>query len=214
MQEKHITEWLKSLEGITSALCSIGSAFFAFYVAIEVKLEPVVALFATLLPVLIVLWFGVRSYRRFAKASRLEQPDRFALSARTPKSLIGRDDDLKQLLESVAKHRVVLLDGESGCGKSALVVAGVAPSLLPGAGLLPVYIGDWGNEWVRGPLATALGALFEALTPAQRATLGWAGSPDLAADAPTLAAELGKRLDGVAEQIGRQIGRASCRERV
>ena len=50
-------------------------------------------------------------------------------------------------------NRIVLLDGESGCGKSALVGSGLAPRLRAVRGLLPILVRDWGDDWVRGPLA-------------------------------------------------------------
>jgi len=76
---------------------------------------------------LLGLWLG-RSFRRFAQASRLERPDAFRLSPTNPASLIGRDEELVRLITCVKHKRLVLMDGESGCGKSALVSAGHAVS--------------------------------------------------------------------------------------
>lgn len=219
MSETRLAEWLKSIEGLAKTLLTASGALLAIYASVQGKLVPVAEYLGvqkdmaqaagwvgSLLLVLPFLWFLVRSYRRFAKASRLEQPDRFTLSATTPESLIGRSTDLEKLLDTVRRNRVVLLDGESGCGKSALVAAGLVPRLTATTTeLLPALMRDWGDDWVRGPLASALGALFDVLTQEQRLTLGWTSSPDLAADASTLAADLAKRLDAVRTQLGRRL---------
>lgn len=76
---------------------------------------------------------------------------------------------------------LVLLDCESGCGKSASVTAGLTPALQPPDGLVPVVIRDRGDDWVRGPLSASLDALFHGLSESERGRLGWAASPDLAA---------------------------------
>jgi flagellin-specific chaperone FliS len=159
----------------------------------------VCALFIGLLGVL--LW---RSFRRFAQASRLEQPDAFTLNPTDAKSLIGRAEDSAKLVNSVRQHRLVLLDGESGCGKSALISAGLVPLLKQIDSLLPVVIRDWGDDWVRGPLSNALDALFHAASQSERDRLGWTAPPDLAADTPILASDLDARLKAVCSILGRR----------
>jgi energy-coupling factor transporter ATP-binding protein EcfA2 len=67
---------------------------------------------------------------------------------------------VKALLSLVKRHRIVLLDGESGCGKSALISAGLVPALRAEAdGLLPIHVASWGAEPVPGPMASVLEAL-------------------------------------------------------
>ena len=145
-----------------------------------------------------------RDYRRYARQSRLEQPDKFTLVATTPESLIGRADDLERLVRAVMQNRIVLLDGELGCGKSALVASGLVPRLQNADGLLPVLVRDWGDDWVRGPLAATLEALYGALTTQQRERIAWPAAPDSAAPAPELAGELSDRLSAVAETLKRR----------
>jgi flagellin-specific chaperone FliS len=147
-----------------------------------------------------MLW---RSYRRFAIASRLEQPDAFTLRPTGPSSLIDRIEDLERLLNCVKRNRLVLLDGESGCGKSALVGAGLVPQLQTAGSLLPVVIRDWGEDWVRGPLSAVLDSLFQSVPQADRETLRRL-SPDLAADTNTMAADLDARLKAVIATLGRR----------
>ena len=221
MDANRLTEWLKSVGGVPTALITAIAAFGLLYVAITNHLAPVItflgnlvglsevaaqraAQVGALLLLLPILWFVWRSWRRFSTASRLERPEAFTLVATTPESLIGREEDLRQLQHSVLHHRIVLLDGESGCGKSALVAAGLVPRLQASDGLLPVLVRDWGGDWVRGPTASALGALFEGLSSEQRTLLDWASAPDLAADAKTLGAELETRLVAVAEKLHRR----------
>ncbi|MFE6836913.1 trypsin-like peptidase domain-containing protein [Streptomyces sp. NPDC057705] len=72
----------------------------------------------------------------------------------------GRTDAVRQVLASLAGHRVTLLLGPSGSGKSSLVQAGVLPALaagrLPGSDMwLPVLVRprqDLLNELERGGL--------------------------------------------------------------
>lgn len=140
------------------------------------------------------LW---RDYRRFFRQSRIEQPDKFTLLATTPESLIGRDRDLNLLFQTVMQKRIVLLDGESGCGKSALVGAGLVPRLQNTDRLLPGLVRDWGDDWVHGPLSAMVEALYGALTAEQRERVEWEPAPDLAAPAEVLTAELSKFLNRI-----------------
>ena len=96
------------------------------------------------------------------------------------------------------------MDGESGCGKSALVAAALAPTLRTAGGLLPVLIRDWGDDWIRGPLAAALDALYAALNLSERERIGWCSAPDLAADRDVLKEELERRLAEVNGNLNRR----------
>jgi hypothetical protein len=157
--------------------------------------------------VLIIAALGLplwRSFRRFAQASRLERPDAFTLRPSDPASLIGRTEDLARLIKSVKHNRLVLLDGESGCGKSALVSAGLLHLMQASDGLLPLVIRDWGDDWVHGPLSAALDALFHSVSQNDRDRMGWKSSPDLAADTPTLAVDLDQRLKAVVDTLSRR----------
>ena len=143
-------------------------------------------------------------YRRYARQSRLEQPDKFTLIATTPESLIDRVGDLERLLNAVMQNRIVLLDGEFGCGKSALVAAGLVPRLRSSDGLLPILVRDWGDDWIRGPLAAVAQALYGALTTEERGQIEWTSAPDLAAPAPALVSVVSERLDAVSGKLKRR----------
>lgn len=213
MDARRLSEWLSTAEGLTKvgaaalvALGALGSTAAGFLQTVANALDlPSYAV--GLLVAVLFLGMGVfllRDYRRFARDSRLEQPDRFTLVASTPESLIGRTEDLDHLVRAVVRNRLVLLDGESGCGKSALVGAGLLPRLRPGDGLLPVLVRDWGDDWVRGPLAATLDALHGELSAEERARIGWSGAPDLAAGPDALTEELTQRLAAVKDVLGRR----------
>ena len=155
--------------------------------------------------VVALAWYCWHDFRRYARQSRLEQPDKFKFVATVPESLVGRVDDLERLLRVVTQNRIVLLDGESGCGKSALVAAGLVPRLQGADGLLPILVRDWGDDWIRGPLAAMLEALYGALTPERRGRIKWARAPDLAASAKALATDLSERLDAVSKTLHRRL---------
>ena len=210
MDLKRVTEWLATAEGFGKAVVAFLGLPALIWAAVTKVLDPIGlprwATFAC--AALIVSAIGLllwRSFRRFDRASRLEQPDAFTLHPTGPASLIGRTEDLGKLLNSVKHNRLVLLDGESGCGKSALVIAGLIPQLQqePG-GLLPVAVRDWGEDWERGPFSAALDALYHSVSPSDREKLGWTSSPDLAADVSELAVDLDGRLKAVFSILGRR----------
>ncbi len=213
MDLKRLTEWLSTADGLVKALLFIIAVPGTIWAAATKALEPVISYFhlpawaasTTAFVMIIAAVLLLReSFRRFSRESRLEQPDAFTLKPSSPSMLIGRSDDLVGLINSVQYHRLVLMDGESGCGKSALVSAGLEPILLQSDGLLPVIIRDWGGDWVRGPFSAALGALVRAVNSSDRKRLDWTVSPDLAADPSRLADDLDARLEAIFETLGRR----------
>lgn len=209
MDPKRLTEWLGTAEGLAKAAVAfigvpgvlwVGTRDALAFLSPNAWVSRGVAM-ALVVAVGSLLW---RSFRRFAEASRVERPDAFTLRPQGPESLIGRTEDLDQLVKTVKRNRLTLLDGESGCGKSALVSAGLIPVLQRSDGLLPVTISDWGDDWERGPFSAALEALFNALSSAERERLKWTASPDLAADTPQLAANLALQLRAVVEILDRR----------
>ena len=75
------------------------------------------------LAALLVAVLTIRS--RNASTSRLLDSEALKLDPRSPEQLIGRREDLDKLLNALA-NSLVFLVSESGCGKSALLRAGVA----------------------------------------------------------------------------------------
>jgi hypothetical protein len=123
-----------------------------------------------LLAILLVAGLTVRSRR--ASASRLIDPDALKLDPRSPEQLIGRREDLDRLLNALA-NPLVFLVSESGCGKSALLRAGVAQGPAFTDRFLPIYIDMSVLDWADGPLRAVREGFSRAL-PADdpaRATL-------------------------------------------
>jgi tetratricopeptide (TPR) repeat protein len=193
-------DWLKSADGRFKLIVGLSAAVAAAATGLTVGLTSLgvpgwaAGAVATLIIVAVLGWLAL-DYRRFARASRLLRPDAFNLVATTPESLIGRTRELQELSAVVQRYRIVLLSGVSGCGKSALVEAGLVRGLLKAGGWVPILIRDWGEDWVRGPAATALEALHAALSEEARRALAWEQPPDLAADGHALLAEFEYRLD-------------------
>ena len=132
MDLKRLTEWFTSVDGLVKALLAMIGVPAVFTLALTKALDSWVSkeemppwlplTLASLIAIGIVAVL-VLSYRRYVRESRLEHPESFALRPTGPDSLIGRSEDLDRLLRCVRETRLVLLDGESGCGKSALVEA-------------------------------------------------------------------------------------------
>ena len=210
MNSKRVREWLGTANGLVKSVVALVGVLATIFAATTKAFEPVVDVpmapswaspaVAVILIALLGLWLE-RSFRRFAQASRLERPDAFRLRPTNPASLMGRNEDLVRLITCVKHKRLVLMDGESGCGKSALVSAGLVPSLRQSDGLLPIAIRDWGDDWVRGPLSAAVEAIFHAVSQTERDRLAWTSSPDLAADTDALVADLDARLKAVVRAL-------------
>ena len=211
MELKRVTEWLGTAEGLGKAISSVLALpllpiIWAKFTETAVKLGLSTWLLGALITAVgILLFVTLQSYWRFVGASRLEKRDALLLRPSGPNDLFGRDADLADLLKAVKNHRLVLLDGESGCGKSALVMAGLAPTLRAQAtGLLPVLVRDWGEDWYRGPVAAVLDALWQALSESELERLGWPTAPDLADTSERMLQALEQRLSLIFATLGRR----------
>jgi hypothetical protein len=84
--------------------------------------------------------------------SRLQDVDALRLARENLDHLVGRRDDVELLANKCQRSRLVFLIGESGSGKSALVLAGLIPKLHAEKSLLPLVIRNWGSDWERDPV--------------------------------------------------------------
>lgn len=98
---------------------------------------------------------------RLARFSELKRPEAFHL--RPEEHLVGREQDVARLLELLSDERLVFLVGESGVGKTALLRAGLVPRLRQDAAKLPIYVGNWGSDWIEGPRGELVDAVYRAL---------------------------------------------------
>jgi hypothetical protein len=100
-------------------------------------------------------------YKRGTRHSRLLKPDSLRLERDNTQHLVGRAEDITNLLEQCRAKQVVFLEGESGSGKSALVRAGLLPKLKNEKSLLPLMLSDrWVDEWERSPFQALKSALI------------------------------------------------------
>lgn len=100
---------------------------------------------------------------RNAHLSLLVDPDALRLDPQVPEQLVGRQEDLTKLLRVLA-NRLVFLVGESGCGKTALLEAGVTRNAAFTARFLPIYIDMSVLDWDDGPLLAVREGFLRALS--------------------------------------------------
>ncbi len=106
-----------------------------------------------------------------ARRSRLLRPEALLLKSHKVEHLKGREEDIDRLLMLCREHPLMHLVGESGAGKSALLQAGLCPKLREdSAGLLPIYVEVWGQDWEAGPRSALTEVFWQALSePEQQA---------------------------------------------
>jgi len=107
---------------------------------------------------------------RRRRRSRLLDPD--ALIIRPEEHLVGRDDDIQNVSRLCDSESLIWLVGESGVGKSALLQAGLVPKLRTSPGKLPIFVDNWGSDWLKGPHEAVLNALRVELDAPTRQKLG------------------------------------------
>jgi hypothetical protein len=96
------------------------------------------------------LWLLIKWRTRH---SRLLKPDALRLDRDNPEHLVGRVEEISNLLQQCLAKQIIFLEGESGSGKSALVRAGLLPRLKKDeTSILPLMLSDlWVDDWERGP---------------------------------------------------------------
>ncbi len=81
-----------------------------------------------------------------AKRRELRTPTLFELDPRDPKLLLGRGEDIERVAKALDRGLVFLV-GELGCGKSALLQAGLMNSPVVTAQFVPVYFDLTEIDW-------------------------------------------------------------------
>jgi hypothetical protein len=140
------------------------------------------------------------SIHALSRRSMLLLRDRFDLRVRKPDDLIGRNEDVDQLRLLILQNDEVLLDGESGSGKSALARYGLFPVLHERGELLPVLLSEYIGDWDSGLAQQTFNAIWKALTESERKSLDMELRPAIGTiDAATVE----RILTGVADKLGR-----------
>jgi hypothetical protein len=96
--------------------------------------------------------------KRLIRRSEIVEPD--ALVLKPGKHLIGREEDIDNVLSLLGSNPLVWLIGESGSGKSSLLQSGVVKALATDSTRLVIYVNSWGSDWVQGPSQALLDAFW------------------------------------------------------
>jgi len=168
-------ERLKAISGTLGVLIGLLALVPQFSKHISEAVDAVIKLPQVvwyLVPVLLLL-VGLFVLRDgLTRSSRLLRPEALLLKADNPEHLKGREEDIDRLSALCDEYQQVNLVGESGAGKSALIQAGLCPRLKAEQRLFPIYLNVWGQDWEAGPRTALVLALWEALSNADRQTLG------------------------------------------
>lgn len=107
------------------------------------------------------LWLAVTARR---EVSILLDPAALRLDRGNVEHLLGREDDIERLTRLCRGRPLVGLEGESGAGKTALVLSGVIPALENDTILVPVYLDCiLGTDWELGPSRALVAALRDCI---------------------------------------------------
>ena len=121
---------------------------------------------------LLVLGVLVWIRRSYKSRSRLLQPEAFRLQPNNPSHLKGRAAEIDDLRDACNASPLVWLVGESGCGKTALVLSGLIPALQKTRTFYPIYLDTWVGDWDTGPHNSLAAVLQNTLNADERANLG------------------------------------------
>lgn len=113
----------------------------------------------------LLAWCIARYWHQLFPRSFVVNVGRFNLKPEDPASLCGRSEFIRDIFNKCTMSRLTFLVGDSGAGKSALLLAGLIPELRKN-GFLPIYVRDWGRDWERGPALSLLNGTRLALSEA------------------------------------------------
>jgi hypothetical protein len=203
-----LTRWLQMATSPLVALGALSGAVLAGVHFLRPVLENSGLIDSTFaLPVAIVLpaaaaiallWI---SFRFVARTSHLLRRERFDLRVRSPDDLLGRENDVEDLIDITQNFSLVFIDGESGSGKSSLIQYGFVPAVKETLTLLPVLVSRYSGDWDTGLSLIAYDAIWVALKDVERNRLGLTErEPVGSVNADTI----GKILRDIAKLLGRQ----------
>jgi hypothetical protein len=140
------------------------------------------------------------AYRALAKRSRLLRLERFDLRVRKRDELLGRDEEIANLKGLIDGSSLLLVDGESGCGKSSLVAFGLIPALREDPSACPMLVSYYPGDWDVGLAQRIFEAAWSGLSAEERAKVGFGDRPAIG----TVGAET---VRTILERIGTTLGR-------
>ena len=143
--------------GILTALGGVIGAGIEIINKIKgLPLSASVAVYVTIF--LLGVWMLVKWRTRH---SRLLKPDALRLDRGNAEHLVGRAEFINDLLQRCLAKQIVFLEGESGSGKSALVLAGLLPKLKDNKSVLPLLLTErWVDDWDGSPFQALKSALI------------------------------------------------------
>ena len=181
-------------------LAAVGT-FFGLLTAGTTWLAPYIgfglAAFLSILTACTLLW---AAYRLLSKKSKLSRRERFDLRIRSRDDLLGRDNEITNLRSFIDESHLILVDGESGCGKSSLIEFGLMPALVNDSARCPLLVSYYPGDSDDG-LAQRIFKSFWGIIPAdERKKLGFG-------DRPAIGTVNGETIKKVLNEIGQQLGR-------
>ena len=109
-----------------------------------------------------ILLFGVWLLVKWrTRRSRLLKPDALRLERDNAEHLVGRAEDINNLLQQCLAKQVVFFEGEFGLGKISAGTGGLLPKLKTNKSVLPLPLTDlWVDDWQKGPFHGLKNALL------------------------------------------------------
>jgi hypothetical protein len=147
MFSENTQKQLQLISGIITTLAALIGGVAGIFGKITAfdQFPPWAAWIAYVALFLLGLWLLIKWRTRY---SRLLRPDALRLERDNAEHLVGRSEDIQNLLQQCLARQIVFLEGESGSGKSALVRSGLIPRLKDDKSILPLLLADlWVDQW-------------------------------------------------------------------
>ncbi len=202
----------KNLEEILKRASAPLLAFGALFGAVTAGVKWLIPVLASFLDPAIAVPLGIflplfacfaclwAAYKALNRKSRLLRPERFDLRVREPNDLLGRQEEVVNLKALIESNRLLLVDGESGSGKSSLISYGLMPDLLSDQSKCPILVSDYSGDWDTGLAIKIFEASWSVLTVEDRTKVGFSERPPIGAvNADTVRL----MLSGIGKLLGR-----------
>jgi len=190
-----VLAWINSSGKITSWIASHMSSLLS--AEIVAWLAPLIGWGVPAAIFILSFLLAISAVRR---RSVLMVPKAFNLDRTRQDQLYGREELITKLIDEIRDNELIFLTGESGVGKSALLRAGLMPTLRGDDRLFPVYVSNLGTDWDLDPPRKLFHAILSDLSEVERNTLGISRVINPASVTLNTAMSL---LDAIPEKIGK-----------